>query len=59
MAVAKNVQKATKSVKSATKKIAKKVDKAVVQPAAKMFESGGKSKKTSKAKPSRAKKAKK
>jgi hypothetical protein len=64
MTVAKTVKKAAKSVKSATGKVARKINKAVVEPVAGMFHADGKKSKksmspTKKASTSHAKKAKK
>jgi len=60
MAMAKKLRDAGRSVKSATKKIARKVDKAVVEPVSEMLGADGKSRKdSSKSSASRAKQSKK
>ena len=62
MTVAKTVKKAAKAVKATTAKVAKKIDKAVVEPVVEMFHSGGKAHKKpakSRSASARAKKTKK
>ena len=60
MAIAKTLKNTGKAVKTATKKVAKKVDKAVVEPVAGLFRSDKKGqRKAARAKPSHAKKTKK